>query len=62
MGRNTYTFLRQCRAYVEVNTSNFLEVKRSKDGEAIFTISNITFQNNHNIFTVLDESVKWGLG
>lgn len=31
MARGVYTFLQECRAYVQVNTENFLEVRRTKD-------------------------------
>ena len=62
MARGVYTFLQECHAIVQVNTQRFLEVKRARDGETIFALGDLTFQDNHNKFTVYDESVKWGLG
>lgn len=62
MGKNVYTFMRECPFYVDVNTNNFLEVKRTKDSESIFTLNSINFANLHNSFKVEDKSVKWGLG
>ena len=62
MGQGAYTFLRECHAFVEVDTPNFLEVRRTKDSAPIFSLTNVTFANLHNTFTVVDSSTKWGLG
>lgn len=62
MARGVYTFLQECHAFVQVNTQRFLEVKRARDGETIFALGELVFQDSHNRFTVYDNSVKWGLG
>ena len=62
MGTDTYTFLKECDAIVDVNTSNFLEIRRNTDAEAFFSLNNVTFSNLHNTFKVSDSSIKWGLG
>lgn len=62
MAKGVYTFLQECHAYVDITTSKFLEVKRTKEGETIFALADLTLHPNHNQFTVYDLSTKWGLG
>lgn len=62
MGMDSYTLLRECEAIIKVDSSNFLEVRRTPDSEPFFTVNNLTFSSLHNTFRVVDPSTKWGLG
>jgi hypothetical protein len=62
MAKGNYTFLSECDVHVSINAYNYLEVKRSKNSQTIFALGDLALKDNHNQFTVHDDSLKWGLG